>query len=144
MAVDVTIADIQQKMRHRYPFLFVDRITEVVPNVRAKGFKNVTVNEPFFQGHFPNEPVMPGVLIIEAMAQTGAMMFQFESGYLVSVEKAKFFHFVVPGDRLDMSSECIGAFGQYAKARAFAHVNGKKTAQAEVTYYLTQQKESGH
>ena len=95
------IMGIQNMIPHRYPFLMIDRIVEMEPNVRAVGIKNVTVNEPFFQGHFPGNPIMPGVLIVEAMAQLAGVL-AFSSGmqgssvYFMSIEKAKFRKPVVP------------------------------------------------
>src|SRR4030067_2460839 len=97
--------EIQNILPHRYPFLLVDQITELEPNVNAVGIKNVTINEPFFQGHFPNNPIMPGVLIVEAMAQVAGIL-AFRSGvignsvYFMSIEKAKFRKPVFPGDQL--------------------------------------------
>src|SRR5512142_1361472 len=103
----LTVNEIMKHLPHRYPFLLVDRIIELQPGVSAKGLKNVTMNEPFFQGHFPGQPIMPGVLIIEAMAQVAGVM-AFRSGiegsgksvYFMSIEKAKFRRPVVPGDQL--------------------------------------------
>jgi len=100
--------EIQNYLPHRFPFLLVDRITEIEKKVKAVGLKNVTINEPFFQGHFPDNPIMPGVLIVEAMAQVAAIL-AFYSGvkgdsvYFMSVEKAKFRKPVVPGDQLTLN-----------------------------------------
>src|SRR5210317_123629 len=98
-------SEIQKSLPHRYPFLLVDRIIDIEPKVKAIGLKNVTANEHFFQGHFPDYPIMPGVLIVEAMAQVSGIL-AFHSGaegksvYFMSIEKAKFRKPVVPGDQL--------------------------------------------
>jgi len=97
--------EIQNILPHRYPFLLVDRVTEIKANKKAVGLKNVTFNEPFFQGHFPNNPIMPGVLVIEAMAQVSGILAMHNgpkgnSVYFMSIDKAKFRRPVVPGDQL--------------------------------------------
>ena len=106
LPVDVTA--IQKVLPHRYPFLLVDRVVELEPHKRVLAYKNVTCNEPFFNGHFPGHPVMPGVLVIEALAQAGGLLTQLSSEkgcdgklfYLVKVDNARFAKMVVPGDRL--------------------------------------------
>lgn len=139
----VDIEQIFRLLPHRYPFLLVDRVTEYQldepPRIRA--FKNVTINEPFFQGHFPDHPVMPGVLILEAMAQTAgclAHLAREKNGgkeqlfYLVKIDKAKFSRTVVPGDRLDFAVEqrrLMRGMGLYA---AEAEVEGKRVASCEM------------
>ncbi len=101
----MNILEIQKILPHRFPFLLIDRITELKPKSKAVGLKNVTINEPFFQGHFPDYPIMPGVLVIEAMAQVSGIL-AFQSGaegnsvYFMSIEKAKFRKPVVPGDQI--------------------------------------------
>ena len=110
VTVPVNVEQIQQLLPHRYPFLLVDRVIEIVPDVSVVALKNVSINEPFFQGHFPGHPVMPGVLIIEAMAQTAGLLTQISSRikgnhgsplfYLVKVDNARFTAPVVPGDQL--------------------------------------------
>ncbi len=103
----IDVKEIQSLIPHRYPFLLVDRITELVPGEKIVGIKNVTINEPFFQGHFPGNPIMPGVLIVEAMAQVSGVL-GFKSGQagntvlFLSIDKAKFRKPVVPGDQLIM------------------------------------------
>jgi len=140
VAVQLDINDIRKKLRQRYPFLLVDRITEVEPMQRVVGYKNITINEPFFVGHFPEEPVFPGVLIIESMAQVGAMMFsRDQDGYLASVDKVKFIRFVKPGDRLQTEAIFLQEIKQYAKVSLKATVDGVEVAKAEVTYYFKPQ-----
>ena len=134
--------DIQQIMDmlpHRYPFLLVDRILEVDPGKRIVGLKNVTINEPFFIGHFPGHPVMPGVLIVEAMAQTGGMMLldQVEDRadkvvYFMSVDKVKWRKPVVPGDQLRFEVEMVRFRGKTCQMRGVALVDGKPVAEAEM------------
>lgn len=125
---------------HRYPFLLVDRILELVPNEYIVGLKNVTINEPFFVGHFPGRPVMPGVLIIEAMAQVGGVM-AYESVpearnrliYFMSLDKVKFRNPVLPGDSLIMKLENIHRGSRAWKMSGKAFVNDKLMVQAELT-----------
>jgi beta-hydroxyacyl-ACP dehydratase FabZ len=134
--------DIQQIMDmlpHRYPFLLVDRILEVEPGKRIVGLKNVTINEPFFVGHFPGHPVMPGVLIVEAMAQTGGMMLldQVEDRadkvvYFMSVDKVKWRKPVVPGDQLRFEVEMIRFRGKTCQMRGVALVDGTRVCEAEM------------
>ncbi|OOG54946.1 3-hydroxyacyl-[acyl-carrier-protein] dehydratase FabZ [Rhodanobacter sp. B05] len=110
MTLPINVEQIQQLLPHRYPFLLVDRVIEIVPDVSVVAIKNATINEPFFQGHFPGHPVMPGVLIVEAMAQTAGLLTQLsrrikgDTGnplfYLVKVDNARFNAPVVPGDQL--------------------------------------------
>lgn len=107
-AVNIDVLRIMEMIPHRYPFLLIDRIVEFVPGERAVGLKNVTINEPHFQGHFPRQPVMPGVLIVEAMAQTAAVMVVNTLGkesegklvYFMTIDEARFRKPVVPGDAL--------------------------------------------
>ena len=124
---------------HRYPFLLVDRVTECVPDQKLVAFKNVTINEPFFQGHFPRHPVMPGVLILEAMAQACAILGYTTSQlspathvtYLMGIDGAKFRRPVVPGDQLVMTIEVLRHKGQVWKTRGVATVGGAMAAEAE-------------
>lgn len=136
--------DIQRVMEllpHRYPFLLVDKVTECVPGERLVAVKNVTFNEPFFQGHFPIKPVMPGVLIIEAMAQaTGLLAAESEDGergpnsiyYLVGVDKARFKRPVGPGDQLVMESKLLKVKRDLWLFDCEAKVDGKVVASAEI------------
>jgi 3-hydroxyacyl-[acyl-carrier-protein] dehydratase len=130
--------EIRNILPHRYPFLLVDRITDLEPNVKAVGLKNVTANEPFFQGHFPDYPIMPGVLIVEAMAQVSGIL-AFHSGangkstYLMSIEKAKFRKPVIPGDQLRFEVSVVQNRKNVWKFSGEAFVDDKLVAQAEFT-----------
>ncbi|MDI6744677.1 MAG: 3-hydroxyacyl-ACP dehydratase FabZ [Thermodesulfovibrionales bacterium] len=132
------IMGIQNIMPHRYPFLMVDRIVEIEPNVRAVGIKNVTVNEPFFQGHFPGNPIMPGVLIVEAMAQVAGVI-AFSSGmqgssvYFMSIEKAKFRKPVVPGDQVKLDIKVLQQRGNVWRFSGLAFVDEKVVSESEFT-----------
>ncbi len=132
------VKEIQNVLPHRYPFLLVDRILEMEPDKKAVGIKNVTVNEPFFEGHFPGNPIMPGVLIVEAMAQVAGIM-AFRSGvagdtvYFMSIEKAKFRRPVVPGDQLRLEIAKLQQRGNVWKFSGAVSVEGKPVAEAEFT-----------
>jgi 3-hydroxyacyl-[acyl-carrier-protein] dehydratase len=132
------IKEIQKFLPHRYPFLLVDRIIEMHPGTKAIGIKNVTFNEEFFQGHFPEQPIMPGVLIIEAMAQVAGIL-AFLSGatgksvYFMSIEKAKFRRPVVPGDQLRFEISILHHRGNVWKFSGNALVEGNVAAEAEFT-----------
>lgn len=134
----IDINGIQNLLPHRYPFLMVDRITELEPNAKAVGIKNVTVNEPFFQGHFPGNPIMPGVLIVEAMAQIAGVL-AFGSGvqgnavFFMSIEKAKFRKPVVPGDQLKMEIKVLQQRGNVWKFSGTATVDEKVVSEADFT-----------
>lgn len=134
------IKEIQNILPHRYPFLLVDKIEEIEPGKRAVGYKNVTMNEYFFQGHFPQEPVMPGVLIIEALAQVGAVsLLSMEENkgkiaYFGGINKAKFRKKVVPGDVIKLEVEIIRMKGPAGIGKGIATVNGKKAAEAEIMF----------
>lgn len=136
------IKEIQEIIPHRHPFLLVDCIEELEPGVRAVGYKSVSYNEPFFAGHFPQKPVMPGVLIIEALAQTGAVaMLSLEANkgkiaYFGAINSAKFKHMVIPGDRLKLECEIIKQKGPVGIGRATATVDGKVAAAAELTFMI--------
>ncbi|MBV8613649.1 MAG: 3-hydroxyacyl-ACP dehydratase FabZ [Acetobacteraceae bacterium] len=134
------VARIMQAIPHRYPFLMIDRVVDVVRDQSAVGIKNVSVNEPFFQGHFPKHPVMPGVLIIESMAQTAAVLVVETLGagaagkvvYFMSIEGAKFRRPVVPGDQLRIEVKKLRNRGDVLKFDAVARV--QETEVAEATY----------
>lgn len=134
----IEIKGIQNTIPHRYPFLMVDRIIELEPSVKAVGIKNVTINEPFFQGHFPGNPIMPGVLIVEAMAQVAGVL-AFSSGiqgsavYFMSIEKAKFRKPVVPGDQLRLEVTVIQQRGNVWKFSGTATVEDKVASESEFT-----------
>jgi len=127
---------------HRYPFLLIDSIEELEPGARALGKKCVSVNEPFFQGHFPGNPVMPGVLIIEALAQVGAVAmlsqpeYKGRTAYFAGIEKARFRRKVVPGDVLLLETEIIRVKGPVGLGRAVAKVDGEVAASAELTFSI--------
>jgi beta-hydroxyacyl-ACP dehydratase FabZ len=134
------IRKIMEFLPHRYPFILVDRILEAVPGKRIVGLKNVTINEPYFQGHFPGEPVMPGVLIIEAMAQVGGVLAYdslAERGtkaliYFMGIDKARFRKRVVPGDQLIMEMVVLRRRFSLLKMAGTATVEGVPVAEAEV------------
>ncbi|WP_142413802.1 3-hydroxyacyl-ACP dehydratase FabZ [Hathewaya massiliensis] len=134
------IKEIQKIIPHRYPFILVDRIEEIEPGKSAKGYKNVSINDYFFQGHFPEEPVMPGVLIIEALAQVGAVAllsmeeFKGKIAYFGGINKARFKKKVIPGDRLDLEIEIIKRKGPLGIGAAKATVDGEVVAIAELTF----------
>jgi len=136
------IQEIQKILPHRYPFLLVDRILEMEAGKRAIGIKNVTRNEPFFVGHFPEYPVMPGVLIIEAMAQVaGCALLKGAGGehklvYLAAVDNARFRRPVVPGDQLYMEAEIVKIKGNIGKVQTKATVDGQLTAEAQIMFSL--------
>jgi UDP-3-O-[3-hydroxymyristoyl] N-acetylglucosamine deacetylase/3-hydroxyacyl-[acyl-carrier-protein] dehydratase len=133
------IEEIMRVLPHRYPFLLVDRILEIEPNKRVVGIKNVTINEPFFQGHFPGHPIMPGVLIVEAMAQVGGMLLlgpmedaESKVVYFMSLDNVRFRKPVKPGDQIVFEVEIIQIRGRIAKTRGFARVDGEVVAEAEM------------
>jgi 3-hydroxyacyl-[acyl-carrier-protein] dehydratase len=140
MPVDVT--RIMAILPHRYPFLLVDRVISLDPHKRLTAIKNVTINEPFFQGHFPGHPVMPGVLVIEAMAQAAGLLTQLSEGgakredqplyYLVKVDKARFSRVVVPGDQLMLEVEQKRMLKRMGLYVCRALVDGKEAASAEI------------
>lgn len=133
------VAAIQRLLPHRYPFLLVDRVVELELGKRVLAHKNVSINEPYFQGHFPGHPVMPGVLVVEALAQAGGVLYQLTNGgavdgqlfYLVKVDNARFNKMVVPGDRLELEvflKRKIRNMGQY---QGIARVGGEQVACAD-------------
>ncbi len=137
-----TAQEIMEIIPHRYPFLLIDTIEELEPGARALGKKCVSVNEPFFQGHFPGNPVMPGVLIIEALAQVGAVAllsqpdWKGRTAYFAGIDKARFRQKVVPGDVLLLETEIIKVKGVIGVGKAVARVNDKAAAQAELTFAI--------
>ena len=141
LATSADIDLIQKILPHRYPFLLVDKVREIVPHESAVGYKNVTFNEPHFQGHFPGNPIMPGVTIIEAMAQTAAVMVGMSLGltegnlliYFMAIANAKFRRKVVPGDVMVMRVQALRGGGKVWKFSGRAEVEGQLAAQAEFT-----------
>jgi UDP-3-O-[3-hydroxymyristoyl] N-acetylglucosamine deacetylase/3-hydroxyacyl-[acyl-carrier-protein] dehydratase len=134
-----TIEDIMKILPHRYPFLLVDRIIEIEENKRIVGLKNVTINEPFFQGHFPGHPIMPGVLIIEAMAQVGGMLLMgtvedpdSKVVYFMSLDNVKFRKPVKPGDQIRFEMEIVQIRGSVCKMRGVGTVDGEVVAEADM------------
>ena len=136
------LAQIKEIIPHRYPFLLVDRVLEIEPGVSAAGIKNVTANEPFFQGHFPDYPVMPGVLIVEALAQLGAIAVlameehKNKIGFLTGVDKFKFRQQVVPGDVLRLEIELVKVRSNIGKGAGKAYVGDKLAAAGELMFAL--------
>ena len=140
IALPLDAAGIQKLLPHRYPFLLVDRVLEIVPDKRILAYKNITQNEPFFTGHFPGKPIMPGVLIIEALAQAGGLLTQLSHigetdnrmFYMVKVESARFKKMVVPGDRLYLDVTIKRVIRNMAVYEGIARVDGVEVATAEV------------
>lgn len=136
--------EIMDIIPHRYPFLLIDTIEEMEEGVRALGKKCVSVNEPYFQGHFPGNPVMPGVLIMEALAQVGAVAilsrpeWKGRTAYFAGIDKAKFRKKVLPGDVLMLETEIIKTKGPIGVGRARAFVDGRVAAEAELTFAVGQ------
>jgi 3-hydroxyacyl-[acyl-carrier-protein] dehydratase len=141
LPIDVTA--IQALLPHRFPFLLIDRVVEFEPHKRVLGIKNVTINEPFFQGHFPGHQVMPGVLVIEALAQAGGVLTQLSSQvdgsfgegkifYLVKIDNAKFSRMVVPGDQLQLEVTIKRLIRNMAMYTGIARVDGQQVACAEI------------
>lgn len=142
------IKEIQSLLPHRYPFLMVDRIIDVEPGIKITGLKNVSINEPFFEGHFPGHPIMPGVLIVEAMAQIAGIL-AFRSGakgntvYFMSIERAKFRKPVVPGDQLRLIVNKTQERGNVWKFSGCALVEEKTVAEAEFTAMVLASEDTG-
>ena len=139
-----SIMDIMSFLPHRYPFLLVDRILEVESEKRIVGLKNVTINEPFFQGHFPGAPVMPGVLIIECMAQVAGVMIYRDMPnkdkkliYFTGIENAKFRRPVLPGDQLRVEMRLLNRRNNFGKMNGQATVEEKLVAEATVMFAIT-------
>ncbi|WP_041538062.1 3-hydroxyacyl-ACP dehydratase FabZ [Carboxydothermus hydrogenoformans] len=136
------ITEIMNILPHRYPFLLVDKILEVVPGEKAVGIKNVTINEPFFQGHFPGRPIMPGVLLLEAMAQVGAVAILTDERYagklpmFAGIDGARFRKPVLPGDQVVFEVELLKIKGSLGKARGSGKVNGELVVEAEILFAL--------
>lgn len=142
---ELNVQDIQRLIPNRFPMYFIDKVLDYEPEKSVTAVKNVTINEEFFVGHFPQEPVMPGVLIIESLAQAGAipMLVGKEDtgvvGYLGSVDKAKFRDKVVPGDQLILKCEVLKFKRNVALIQGYAYVDDKKVAEAKLTYIIAQE-----
>ena len=140
--MELDINQIQEILPHRYPFLLVDRITDCTPGESAKGIKCVSANEMQFMGHFPGNPIMPGVLIIEALAQTGAVAILSEEAnkgkiaFFGGIKNARFKKQVKPGDVLNLRCEIIERKGPVGFGKAVATVNGKVACQAEISFAI--------
>jgi len=136
------IQEIKNVIPHRYPFLLVDRVTEIEEGKRVVGYKNVTANEPFFQGHFPEYPVMPGVLIVEALAQLGAIgVLGMEEnkgklGFLAGLDRCRFKRQVKPGDQLKLEVEITRMRGVIGKGKGIASVDGEVACEAEIMFAI--------
>ena len=139
----MNINQIMETIPHRYPFLLIDTIEEIEEGQKAVGKKCVSGNEPFFQGHFPGNPVMPGVLIIEALAQVGAVAmlsipdWKGKTAYFAGIEKAKFRKKVVPGDVLMLETTIVKVKGPMGIGKGIATVDGVKVAEAELTFAIS-------
>ncbi len=137
--ISMDITEIMEMIPHRYPFLLVDKITECVPGKYSKGYKNITINEEFFQGHFPGNPIMPGVLQLEALAQCSAPIllklpqFKGKLALFASIENVRFKNIVRPGDRLDMEVQLVKLKGPIGKSHAIGRVDGKIVVEADMT-----------
>jgi 3-hydroxyacyl-[acyl-carrier-protein] dehydratase len=141
----MSVTDIMRILPHRYPFLLVDRIVEMDGDQRIVGLKNVTINEEFFQGHFPGAPVMPGVLIIESMAQVAGVLIYRDLPekeqkliYFTGIENAKFRRPVVPGDQLRIEMEFLNRRGRFGKMQGKATVEGKLAAEAVLQFAIVE------
>jgi 3-hydroxyacyl-[acyl-carrier-protein] dehydratase len=142
------IMTIQKRLPHRYPFLMVDRVLELVPGKRAVALKNVTVNEPHFTGHYPERPIMPGVLILETLAQVGGLVLmnpEHEAGkqipLLAGVDKARFRRPVVPGDQLRLEVDILQVRRSTGKCHGVAYVGDEKAAEAEFMFMIVDPEE---
>jgi len=140
ITLPIHIDGIQELLPHRYPFLLIDRVVEFEPGKRVLCYKNVSANEQFFQGHFPSQPVMPGVLVVEALAQAGGILSHLTRGknhngnlsYLVKVDAAKFSRMVVPGDRLELEVSIKREIRNMTMYSGIARVDGQQAACAEI------------
>lgn len=138
----LTVKEIKDILPHRYPFLMIDRVEEVVEGKSAKGYKNVTINENFFNGHFPDYPVMPGVLILEALAQMGAICilsqeeFKGKIGFLVGADKVRWKKQVTPGDKLNLEIEIVRLRGNIGVGKGKATVDGSIVCEGEIMFAI--------
>jgi 3-hydroxyacyl-[acyl-carrier-protein] dehydratase len=140
LQLPLDVPAIQKLLPHRYPFLLIDRVVELEPHKRVLAYKNVSCNEPFFNGHFPGNPVMPGVLVVEALAQAGGLLTQISHGgvaagrsfYLVKIDGARFSRMVVPGDRLELEVTLKRTIRNMAMFTGVARVDGQVAACADI------------
>ena len=138
--MSMNILEIMQYLPHRYPFLLIDRVVEFDPTKRVVAIKNVTINEPFFQGHFPGQPIMPGVLVIEAMAQAGALLMLSEIqdrdkklAVFTGIERAKFRRSIVPGDQLRIEVNVLAFRTRAGRMEGKAYIDGKLACESVLT-----------
>lgn len=140
--MSLNIEQIMEILPHRYPMLLVDRVEELEPGKRAVGYKNVTMNEQIFQGHYPGKPIMPGVLMVEALAQLGGVAilsldkYKGKKPILGAIKNAKFRRMVVPGDVLKLEIEIVKVKGPAGIGKGTATVNGEKAVEAEITFMI--------
>ena len=138
----LTVKEIKEILPHRYPFLMIDRVEEVIEGKSAKGYKNVTINENFFNGHFPEYPVMPGVLILEALAQMGAICilsmedFKGKIGFLVGADKVRWKKQVMPGDKLELEIEIIKLRGSIGVGKGKATEDNQIVCEGEIMFAI--------
>jgi beta-hydroxyacyl-ACP dehydratase FabZ len=144
------IHEIQRLIPHRYPFLLIDRIIEMEPGKRIVGLKNVTINEPYFVGHFPGLPIMPGVLILESMAQAGGVLVKKSMNvpdeklmFFMGIDKAKFRRPVVPGDQIRLEIDVLSLHARFARVRGKAYVDGTLVAEAELSTMIVDRSGAG-
>lgn len=144
-----SIREILETLPHRYPFILVDRVTELVKGKRIKGYKNVTINEPFFQGHFPGDPIMPGVLQLEALAQLGSILLKTipqaegKLGVFAAIDSVRFRRMVVPGDQFRMECEMLKLRLPIGKMACKAYVDDQLVIEAEITCSLVDREFAG-
>lgn len=140
--MSLNIEQIMEIIPHRYPMLLIDRVEEIEPGKRAVGYKNVTMNEQIFQGHYPGKPIMPGVLMVEALAQLGGVAilsldkYKGKKPILGAIKNAKFRRMVVPGDTLKLEIEIVKVKGPAGIGKGIATVNGEKAVEAEITFMI--------